>query len=149
MRVIVQRVKKAKVEIDGSVAGEIGKGLLLLPAVAADDNEKILDWTVNKITGLRVFPDDEGVMNISAQNAGAELLAVSNFTVLGETKKGFRPSWSKAAPPEIAEPMYEKFIEKLKETGLKVETGKFQAEMDISLVNWGPVTLIVEKSLSN
>ncbi len=145
MKAIIQRVKHAKVEVENETIGEIGTGILVLLGIADGDNDKVIDWVINKITGLRIFPDDDGVMNISLKDYGGEILVVSNFTVYGETKKGFRPGWSKAAPPLQAEEIYNHTIKKFRETGIKIETGKFQAMMDVSLNNWGPVTLIVEK----
>ena len=149
MKEIKQRVKTADVRIEDMLVAEINKGLVVLLGIAEADDDKTIEWILNKIINLRVFPDENDVMNISLKDAGADLLIVSNFTVYGDTKKGFRPSWSKAAPPQIAEIIYDKTIAKFKEVArqadIKIQTGQFQAMMDVSMVNWGPVTLIVEK----
>lgn len=145
MKAIIQRVKEASVSVDEQTIGIIGTGLVILLGIGLNDDEVICDWIVNKIVNLRIFPDENDVMNVSLKDCKGEILLISNFTVYGVTKKGFRPSWSKAAPPQEAENIYNKMLEKLKATGIKVEAGQFQAEMDVSLINWGPVTLTVEK----
>lgn len=145
MKLVVQRVSNASVKIDNEIKGEIDDGLLLLVGVGDEDNEEVLDWMCNKIINLRVFPDDEGKMNLSVKDISGGLLVISNFTLYGVVKKGYRPSFSSAGKPDFANQMYEKMISKLKESGLKVETGEFAADMDVSLTNRGPVTLIIEK----
>jgi D-aminoacyl-tRNA deacylase len=146
MRIVVQRVKRASVTVDGSVTGEISKGLLLLVGIHENDEDDQLRWCCDKISKLRIFEDDEGKMNRSVQDVDGEILVVSQFTLYGNSKKGTRPSFIEAARPEKAEPMYERVIERFKKiTGLKVASGEFGAMMDVELVNDGPVTLIVEK----
>lgn len=146
MKAIVQRVSKAKVTIDGKINGKIGRGLVVLIAVKEGDNENTMKWMANKLANLRVFPDEEGKMNLSVQDVGGGILFISNFTVYGNVKKGFRPSYSKAAGPDFAEPMYDKMAEYMKqEYDFPVETGIFGAMMDVELVNDGPVTVIIEK----
>ncbi len=145
MRVIVQRVAKAKVEIDGIITGKIDNGIMLLVGVAETDDEKILDWIVNKIINLRIFPDEMGVMNKSVCDIGGGILVISNFTLYADANKGFRPSYSKAARPEIAEPIFDKLVAKFRKTNIFIAEGKFGAMMDIGLVNTGPVTIFIEK----
>ena len=144
MRAVVQRVTSAKVEVDGQVRGEIGPGLLVLLGVARGDTREAADFLASKITQLRIFSDDQGKMNRSVQDAGGALLAVSQFTLYGDCRKGRRPSFDGAASPEEARALYERFVESVRATGTRVETGEFQAHMAVSLVNDGPVTLIVE-----
>ena len=145
MRAVVQRVSRARVTVAGSVTGEIGRGLLLLAGFTDGDTEDALAWMAEKVAGLRIFPDDEGKMNRSVVEAGGALLVVSQFTLYGDTRKGRRPSFVDAARPEIAIPLYERFVELLRGTGLDVATGEFGAMMDVELVNDGPVTLILER----
>ncbi|WP_420128971.1 D-aminoacyl-tRNA deacylase [Longimicrobium sp.] len=145
MRIVLQRVSRARVTVEGRVTGEIGRGLLLLAGFADGDSEDALAWMADKVVGLRIFPDDEGKMNRSVQEAGGGLLVVSQFTLYGDTRKGRRPSFVDAARPEIAIPLYERFVELLRATGLPVGTGEFGAMMDVELVNDGPVTLILER----
>jgi D-tyrosyl-tRNA(Tyr) deacylase len=146
MIALVQRVKEARVEVDGAVVGAIGPGLLVLLGVAQGDAEREADWLADRLARLRVFPDDEGRMNRSLLDTGGEALVVSQFTLLGEIRKGTRPSFSHAAPPEEAERLYRYFAAKLSEAlGRPVPTGVFGAMMDVHLVNDGPVTLWVEK----
>jgi D-aminoacyl-tRNA deacylase len=142
MRALLQRVREASVTVDGRVTGAIGPGLLVLAGVAADDGDDDRDWLARKIVGMRVFPDDAGVMNRSIVDAGGDLLAVSQFTLYASTKKGNRPSWSGAAPPEIAQPRFDAFVAALaRERGRPVGTGVFGADMQVALVNDGPVTI--------
>jgi len=144
MRAVVQRVTRARVEVDGAVVGEIGPGLLVLLGVAKSDTLADAEFLATKIAGLRVFADDAGKLNRSVVEAGGALLVVSQFTLYGDTRKGRRPSFDFAAPPEQARAFYEHFAASARRLGLPVETGKFQAMMAVSLTNDGPVTLIVE-----
>ncbi|RKP54277.1 D-tyrosyl-tRNA(Tyr) deacylase [Cohnella endophytica] len=144
MKVVLQRVKEAKVAVDGQIVGEIGKGLLLLVGVGQEDNEQDLNWMADKLAGLRIFEDESGKMNLSVEDVGGAILSVSQFTLFGDCRKGKRPNFMGAARPELAESFYEAFNERLRSKGLQVETGKFGAMMDVSLVNDGPVTLIVD-----
>jgi D-tyrosyl-tRNA(Tyr) deacylase len=147
MRVVLQRVTRAKVEVDGAVTGEIGAGLLALLGVAKADTAADAEFLAGKIAGLRIFPDDAGKMNRSLLQAGGAMLAVSQFTLYGDCRKGRRPSFDLAAPAEQARVLYEHFVAALRRSGVRVETGIFQAHMAVSLVNDGPVTLIVESPL--
>lgn len=130
--------------IEGEVVGEIGKGFLVLLAVGKEDSEKDADWLAEKIVGLRVFEDEQGKLNLSLKDVGGEILIVSQFTLYGDCRKGRRPSFDQSAPPELAERLYNYFVEKVKEKGVKVATGRFQAFMEVELVNSGPVTLIID-----
>lgn len=145
MRIVLQRVSRARVTVEGRVTGEIGRGLLLLAGFKEGDTDDALAWMADKVVGLRIFPDDEGKMNRSVQEAGGGLLVVSQFTLYGDARKGRRPSFVDAARPEIAIPLYERFVDLLRATGLAVGTGEFGAMMDVELVNDGPVTLILER----
>ncbi|HET6229790.1 MAG TPA: D-aminoacyl-tRNA deacylase [Longimicrobiaceae bacterium] len=145
MRIVLQRVSRAKVTVDGRVTGQIGAGLLLLAGFTAADTEETLAWMADKVVGLRIFADEEGKMNRSVAENGGTLLVVSQFTLYGDARKGRRPSFVDAARPEVAIPLYERFIALLRGTGLQVETGEFGAMMDVELVNDGPVTLILER----
>lgn len=146
MKIVVQRVSEASVTIDNSVTGEIKKGLLLLVGIHTDDTKKQADWCCRKVSKLRIFEDDENKMNLSVEDVGGSLLVVSQFTLYGNTKKGTRPSFIKAARPEKAEPLYEYMVKQFRNRyNLDVETGEFGAMMDVKLVNDGPVTLVVEK----
>lgn len=144
MRAVVQRVRQARVEVDSKTNGIIGHGLLVLLGVHRDDGEKDLLWMVDKIQHLRIFEDDEGLMNRSLLDVGGELLVVSQFTLLGDCRKGRRPSWSEAAPPEKAKILYERFIDCCRDQGIMVQSGVFQAMMDVSLTNSGPVTILLD-----
>ncbi|MEP6515257.1 D-aminoacyl-tRNA deacylase [Microcoleus vaginatus] len=148
MRVIIQRVKSSQVEIESQIVGKIGRGLNLLVGIADTDTEAELDWMARKCLELRLFPDsatDTGRWDKSVQDIGGELLVVSQFTLYGECRKGRRPSFDRSAAPERAEILYDKFVEKLRQSGLKVETGLFGAMMQVSIENDGPVTLILER----
>ena len=145
MKLVVQRVKYASVKVDGEIKGEINKGLMVLIGVKQGDTEKDLEYCVNKMVGLRIFEDENGKMNLSVKDISGELLLISQFTLYGDTKRGFRPSFTTAEEPARANLMYEKFIEKTKEmSGLKVEKGVFGADMKVELLNDGPVTIIIE-----
>ena len=146
MKIVVQRVKNASVTVNGEITGKIGHGLLLLVGIHADDTEEQLDWCCNKIMKLRIFNDQEGLMNRSVQDVEGEILVVSQFTIYGDTRKGTRPGFTEAAPPGAAEPLYERMIQIFRErTNLNIETGRFGAMMEVELVNDGPVTLIINK----
>ncbi|HEX6911608.1 MAG TPA: D-aminoacyl-tRNA deacylase [Longimicrobium sp.] len=145
MRIVLQRVSRARVTVDGRVTGEIGRGLLLLAGFTDGDTEDALAWMADKVVGLRIFPDDEGRMNRSVEEVDGGLLVVSQFTLYGDTRRGRRPSFVDAARPEVAIPLYERFLQMLRATGRPVQTGEFGAMMDVELVNDGPVTLILER----
>lgn len=144
MKVVLQRVKKASVVVDEKTVGQIDQGLLLLVGITHDDTEEDAKYLADKIVNLRIFEDDEEKMNLSLLDIGGKILSVSQFTLYGDTRKGRRPNFMEAAKPDIANPLYEKFNELLREKGVQVETGIFGAMMDVSLVNDGPVTLIIE-----
>lgn len=145
MRVVIQRVSRASVIVNGSITGEIGVGLLILVGFEHSDTTEDLEWMVGKIARLRIFNDSEGVMNLSIMDVGGQILVVSQFTLHAKTKKGNRPSYVQAAPPEIAIPLYDNFIQMLENfTGKRVERGVFGAMMDVSLTNSGPVTIIID-----
>ena len=144
MRVVIQRVSKAKVEVEGRTVGRIGPGLAVLVAVCAGDTDRDLAFIRKKILQLRIFPDEAGRMNRSLLQAGHSILLVSQFTLYGDCRKGNRPSFSRAAPPAEARADYRRLAETLREAGVEVETGRFGAMMELSLVNDGPVTLIVD-----
>jgi len=146
MKVVLQRVSHAEVRIDGAVSGAIDHGLLLLVGFTDTDDDAVVEWMVSKIVGLRVFNDDEGRMNRSVEDVGGGLLAVSQFTLYGDTRKGRRPSFVKAADPELAIPLWEEFVRRLEAAAPgPVETGEFGAMMEVGLVNDGPVTLVLER----
>ncbi len=145
MRVVIQRVADASVKISGELTSEIGKGLLILLGIEEKDNDEDIAWLCGKISRLRIFADQAGTMNLSVMDSGGEILLISQFTLHASTHKGNRPSYMKAAKPEIAIPLYEKFILQLeKETGKQIHTGEFGADMKVSLVNDGPVTIIID-----
>jgi D-tyrosyl-tRNA(Tyr) deacylase len=145
MRAVIQRVKKASVSINGTVKSEIGSGLLVFVGIEESDNLTDAEWLGNKIVQLRIFNDSNGVMNLSVVETGGNIMVISQFTLHAKTKKGNRPSYIKAAPSEIAIPLYEKFVSRLSELlGKPVGTGEFGAMMDINLVNDGPVTIIID-----
>jgi D-tyrosyl-tRNA(Tyr) deacylase len=144
MRAVVQRVSRAQVSVDGEVTGEIGLGLLVLLAVGRDDANADATYLVEKIAGLRVFEDAQGKMNLSVQDVGGSVLAVSQFTLYGDVRRGKRPSFDAAAPPEKARQLYDFFVEQIRAAGLRCETGRFQAMMKVELVNEGPVTILLD-----
>ncbi len=146
MRAVLQRVREASVAVDGQTVGSIGRGLLVLLAVGREDTPDDATYVVDKTAAMRIFPDDEGQMNRSALEVGGELLVVSQFTLYGETRKGRRPSFSGAAPPEAAAARFDDAVERFRATGLRVETGRFREMMDVSLINDGPVTIWVDSA---
>jgi D-tyrosyl-tRNA(Tyr) deacylase len=148
MRAVVQRVTRARVTVDGAVVGEIGAGLLVLLGVAPSDTAKDAHWLADKIVGLRIFRDDDDKMNRSVAAVKGGVLVVSQFTLYGDCRKGRRPSFIGAAPPELAEQLYETFVEEIKALGVPTATGRFGAMMQVELTNDGPVTLIVETACS-
>ena len=146
MRALVQRVSEAKVTVAGEVTGKIGRGLLVLLGVGHDDSDKQVDWMAEKLVGLRIFEDDAGKMNLSLEDVGGAMLVVSQFTLFGDCRKGKRPSFVDAAPPQLAVELYEKFVRRVRDKGIEVGTGKFREHMDVALVNDGPVTLWIEST---
>ena len=144
MRAIVQRVTRASVTVDEQIVGEIGNGFVVLLGIARDDTKDDADYLVPKIVALRVFDDSEGRMNVSVKDIGGALLIVSQFTLYGDVRRGLRPSWSDAAPPEIAEPLYEYFVESSRKLIGRVATGSFRKTMQVELVNDGPVTIMLD-----
>jgi D-tyrosyl-tRNA(Tyr) deacylase len=150
MRVVIQRVSEAAVKIDGNIVGEISKGLLVLLGIAQEDNEQDALYLIQKLINLRIFSDADGKMNLSVQDCGGELLVVSQFTLYADTKKGNRPSYIRAARPEHAIPLYEFFLRELqKQFQGPIQTGKFGADMKVSLINDGPVTIIMDSRGEN
>jgi D-tyrosyl-tRNA(Tyr) deacylase len=145
MRVLVQRVSRAEVRVGDRVTGRVGRGLLLLVGLTHADTEAELAWMADKVLGLRVFADAEGKLNLDVGGAGGGVLVVSQFTLYGDARKGRRPSFVDAARPELAEPLYERFVATLRERGAHTETGEFGAMMEVELVNDGPVTLWLER----
>lgn len=144
MKAVIQRVSSASVEVEGETVGAIKRGILVLLGVEKGDGEKDADWMAEKIVNLRIFEDEAGKMNLSLRDTGGEILAVSQFTLAGNCEKGRRPSFDSAAPPAEANELYLYFVQKSRELGVPVETGVFQADMQVSLVNNGPVTFILE-----
>ena len=145
MRVVIQRVKNGSVKVEYKITGSIGVGLLILVGIEEADTKEDIEWLCSKIARLRIFPDSADVMNLSVTDIDGDILVVSQFTLHAATKKGNRPSYIKAAPPQIAIPLYEQFVERLEfEIGEKVQEGVFGAMMDVSLINWGPVTIWID-----
>jgi D-tyrosyl-tRNA(Tyr) deacylase len=144
MRAVVQRVSRCRVTVNGNVVGEIGAGLLVLLGVSKADTETAADYLVEKIIGLRIFEDAEGKMNLSVQDSNGAVLVVSQFTLYGDVRRGKRPSFDGAARPEEAKRLYEYFVAKIRAAGLRCETGRFQAMMEVELVNSGPVTILLD-----
>lgn len=146
MRAVVQRVKEAGVKVDNKIVGRISKGLLVFLGVGEEDSEIDLNYLVHKILGLRIFQDENDKMNLSVLDINGEILVISQFTLYGDVRKGKRPSFIKSAHPEIGNRFYEEFITKINESGVKVESGKFGAHMDIDLINDGPVTILIDSN---
>src|SRR5215831_5326937 len=144
MRAVVQRVRRCRVIVEGQVSGEIGAGLLVLLGVSKTDNESAADYLAEKIIGLRIFEDAEEKMNLSVQDSGGAVLVVSQFTLYGDVRRGKRPSFDAASRPEEAKMLYEYFVTKVRASGLRCETGQFQAMMEVELVNSGPVTIVLD-----
>src|SRR5919198_823447 len=144
MRAVVQRVRRARVVVGEEVTGEVGRGLLVLLGVARSDTPEQAQWLADKVVALRVFEDADGKMNRDVAEAGGAVLVVSQFTLYGDCRKGRRPSFVEAAPPEVAVPLYEAFVQAVRALGVPTQTGRFGARMEVELVNDGPVTLIVE-----
>jgi D-tyrosyl-tRNA(Tyr) deacylase len=143
MKAVVQRVTQSRVTVEDQQIGVIGRGMMVLLGVAQDDGEADADWLVDKIVGLRIFEDDHGKMNRAITDVNGQILVVSQFTLLGDCRKGRRPSFVKAAAPDKAEALYNRFVQKIRDKGIGVETGRFGAAMKVALVNDGPVTLIL------
>lgn len=144
MRVVVQRCKRAEVTVNGASVGQIEHGLMLLVGITHEDTEQDAKYIADKVSGLRIFEDETGKMNLSVLETGGQILSVSQFTLYGDCRKGKRPNFMAAARPEIAQPLYDKFNELLRVQGLQVETGAFGEMMDVPFTNWGPVTLIID-----
>lgn len=144
MKAVIQRVSEASVKVDGKTAGEIAKGLMLLIGIQEDDGKEDADWLVQKILNLRIFGDEEGKLNLSLMDINGEILCISQFTLIADYKKGNRPSFIKAARPELAIPLYEHFKNEISRSGLKTESGIFGANMKVSLINDGPVTIVMD-----
>jgi len=148
MRAVVQRVSRAKVTVNGEVMGEINPGLLVLLGVGTGDTKADADYLADKVAGLRIFEDEGGKMNLSVVDANGAILAVSQFTLYGDVRRGKRPSFDAAAPPQQARALYEYFVEKIRAAGLRCETGRFQEMMQVELVNEGPVTILLDSGKS-
>jgi D-aminoacyl-tRNA deacylase len=144
MRAVIQRVTSAAVTVDGEIVGQIGRGLLVLVGVAKDDGPSDVSYLANKIANLRVFPENNKLLHFTTAEVGGGVLVVSQFTILGDCRKGRRPSFDQSAPPELAEKLYEEFAAALAQAGLPVATGRFRAMMEVSLINDGPVTLLLD-----
>jgi len=144
MKALIQRVSRAQVNVDDEIIGKISGGLVVLMGVAAGDDKAEIDYLVNKIVNLRIFADADSKFNLSLLDVKGELLVISQFTLLADTRKGRRPGFSDAAPPDVAEAMFNDFVAEARKTGIKVETGKFQAHMLVELVNDGPVTIMID-----
>ncbi len=145
MKLVLQRVQRAEVRVDGETVGAIGKGLLVFLGIHSQDTSDKIAWLVNKLLNLRIFEDELGKMNLSVKDVGGEILVVSQFTLYANCARGLRPDFLEAAPPSVAEPLYEQFIAEVKKGMGKVQTGKFGAYMEVSLVNDGPVTILLEE----
>ena len=141
MRFVIQRVERAKVTVEGKVSGEIGNGYVVFVGLLPTDDDKVMDYMLDKLVNLRIYEDENDKLNLSLKDIGGEILIVPNFTLYGDARKGRRPSYAKAAPPDEAEKLFDRFVEKAKETGLNVQTGIFRTHMKVELVNDGPVTI--------
>jgi D-tyrosyl-tRNA(Tyr) deacylase len=146
MRAVVQRVSQAQVSVGEEVTGKIGRGLLVLLGVGQNDTESDADYLAEKIAGLRIFEDADGKMNLALADVGGAVLAVSQFTLYGDVRRGKRPSFDAAGPPQIAKKLYERFVEKIRSQGLTCETGRFQEMMKVQLINEGPVTILLDSA---
>ncbi len=146
MRAVVQRVSSSKVTVEDNITGQIKKGLLVLLGVTHEDTSSDVDYMIDKILNLRIFEDENGKMNLSLKDVGGELLVVSQFTLYGDCRKGKRPSFTNAARPEVATPLYEEFVQKSKDQDIVVQTGQFGAHMMVDLINDGPVTMLLDSS---
>ena len=144
MRAVIQRVRSAAVKVDGEIVGQISRGLLVLVGVAKDDGPSDISYLANKIANLRVFPENDKLLHFTTAEVGGGVLVVSQFTILGDCRKGRRPSFDQSAPPELAEKLYEELVAALAQAGLPVATGRFRAMMEVSLINDGPVTLLLD-----
>lgn len=144
MKIVIQRVSESYVKVDGKIVGEIGKGLMLLVGIDENDTETDADWLVQKILNLRIFGDEDGKLNVSVQDIKGEILCISQFTLIADYKKGNRPSFIKAAKPDKAIPLFDYFKQKISKSGLKTESGIFGADMKVSLINDGPVTIVMD-----
>lgn len=145
MKVVIQRVKSSSVSVAGEIVGEINQGLLILLGITHDDTKDQCDWLANKVINMRIFSDSEDKLNLSVKDIAGSILLISQFTLYAEAEKGNRPSFTSAARPEIAKPLYEHFIDKLKANGIQVESGIFGADMQVELINDGPITIILER----
>lgn len=146
MRALVQRVTEASVSVDGEVLGQIGSGLVVLVGIARSDGDRHIEYIVSKTVNLRIFEDDEGRFNLSALDVGADLLVISQFTLYADTRRGRRPGFTEAAPPDTASDVFETTLSRFKESGLRVETGRFQAHMHVEIHNDGPVTIMLDSA---
>ncbi|MEE6128676.1 D-aminoacyl-tRNA deacylase [Chryseobacterium arthrosphaerae] len=144
MKIVIQRVSEASVKVDGKIVGEIGKGLMLLVGIDENDEKPDADWLVQKVLNLRIFGDEDGKLNLSVKDISGELLCISQFTLIADYKKGNRPSFIKAAKPDKAVPLFDYFKEEMAKSGLKTESGIFGADMKVSLINDGPVTIVMD-----
>lgn len=144
MKIVIQRVSEASVKVDGKIVGEIGKGLMLLVGIDESDEKPDADWLVQKVLNLRIFGDEDGKLNLSVKDISGELLCISQFTLIADYKKGNRPSFIKAAKPDKAVPLFDYFKEEMAKSGLKTESGIFGADMKVSLINDGPVTIVMD-----
>ena len=144
MRFVIQRVERAKVTVEGKVSGEIGNGYVVLVGLLPTDDDKVMDYMLDKLVNLRIYEDENDKLNLSLKDIVGEILIVPNFTLYGDARKGRRPSYAKAAPPDEAEKLFDRFVEKAKETGLNVQTGIFRTHMKVELVNDGPVTILLD-----
>lgn len=144
MKAVVQRVKNASVTVNNKIAGKIDRGILVYVGFDIDDDDGDIDWMVNKIPHLRIFTDDNNKMNLSVIDVGYDILVISQFTLLGNCKRGRRPSYDRAGSPDVAKIQYETFLDRIKDCGLKIETGVFQEHMDVEYCNDGPVTIIID-----
>ncbi|MGU3377257.1 D-aminoacyl-tRNA deacylase [Chryseobacterium sp. M5A1_1a] len=149
MKIVVQRVSEAHVKVDGKMVGEIGKGLMLLVGIDENDEKTDADWLVQKVLNLRIFGDDDDKLNLSVKDISGEILCISQFTLIADYKKGNRPSFIKAAKPDKAIPLFDYFKEEIKKSGLKTESGIFGADMKVSLINDGPVTIVMDSITKN